>query len=48
MRFVLSAGEVPKVRPVGDPEGGDGDPRPLRQRHPDTGQVVALRHYTKF
>lgn len=24
LKFVLSAGEVPKVRPVGDPEGGRG------------------------
>lgn len=28
--------------------GGTGTPRSPRQRHSDTGQVVALRHDTKF
>lgn len=46
LRFVLAAGEVPNVRPVGGPRGGTGTPRSPQQRHPEAGQVVALRHHT--
>lgn len=44
MRFVLSAGEVPKVRPVGDPEGGWGPQATAAEtpRHRPGGGAAAL------
>lgn len=48
LRVVLSANDVPNVRPVGNPVGGGGEPRVITAETPRLSQVVALRHHNTF
>lgn len=48
LRVVLSANDVPNVRPVGNPVGGGHEPRVITAETPRLSQVVALRHHHRF